>query len=342
MYTIERLFWRKVKWALLDSQTGELATGAERNSASVMTGTPKTAGHVSKHDLAETLLRAEATGTLVEIPRGDRDLTMDEAYEVGARIARTRLRQGWRFRGWKVGFTNREIWPRWGLDRPMVAPVYRETVFTVGGDSPGESTDAPLAVPAGRRAALRIEVEVVFGFGSTGAMPDWVALGAELVDCHYPQWDLHPARSVADFGLHAGLVVGPRVGHVSAESLQSLDHVAVSLSAGGERLSEGVGHAVLGGPANVLTELRGSLAERVAGYGVTKRAAGYRGAGPGAARDTEPASRNAAPVASGGAMDAGQGYLVSTGTLTPLVEARIGTTYEVEADLLPSFSFVLV
>ncbi len=301
--------------------------------------------------LADTLLRAEATGTLVDRRIRNRDLTMDEAYEVGARIARTRLRQGWRFRGWKVGFTNREIWPRWGLDRPMVAPVYRETVFTVGRDGPCESTDAPLAVPAGRRAALRIEVEVVFGFGSTGAtkesvaegaIPDWVALGAELVDCHYPGWDLHPTRSVADFGLHAGLVVGPRVGSVSAETLQSLDRVAVSLSAAGERLSEGVGHAVLGGPANVLTELRGSLAERVARYGVTKRAAGYRGTGPGAARDTEPASRSAAPVASGGAMDRGQGYLVSTGTLTPLVEARIGTTYEVEADLLPSFSFVLV
>ena len=298
-----------------------------------MTGTPRATRPPSRYDLTETLLRAEATGTFVEIPRGHRDLTMDEAYEVGARIARTRLGQGWRFRGWKVGFTNREIWPRWGLDRPMVAPVYRETVFTVGRDSPGESTDPPLVVPAGRRAALRIEVEVVVGFGGPGTMPDWVALGAELVDCHYPGWDLHPARSVADFGLHAGLVVGPRVRHVSAETLQSLDHVAVSLSAGGERLSEGVGHAVLGGPANVLTELRGSLAERVAGYRV---------AGPGAARNTEPASRNAASVVTGAAMDSSQGYLVSTGTLTPLVEARIGTTYEVEADLLPSFSFVLV
>ncbi len=316
-----------------------------------MTGTPRATRPLSRYDLAETLLRAEATGSFVEIPRGHPDLTMDEAYEVGARIARTRLRQGWRFRGWKVGFTNREIWPRWGLDRPMVAPVYRETVFTVGRGSPGESTDAPLVVPAGRRAALRIEVEVVFGFGSTGAtkesvaegaIPDWVALGAELVDCHYPRWDLHPARSVADFGLHAGLVVGPRVGHVSAETLQSLDRVSVSLSAAGERLSEGAGHAVLGGPANVLAELRGSLAERVAGYGVTQRVAGDRVAEPGAARDTEPASRNAAPVAPGTAMDGSQGYLVSTGTLTPLVEARIGTTYEVEADLLPSFSFVLV
>ena len=153
------------------------------------------------------------------------------------------------------------------------------------------------------------------------------------MDCHYPDWDLHPARSVADFGLHAGLVVGPHVGDVSAETLRALDGVAVSLSAGSERLAEGVGRAVLGGPANVLAELRGSLADRVAGYGVM---------GPDAPRAREPTGRDDAEAADGGASAGSRRYLVSTGTLTPLVEARIGTTYEVAVDLLPSFSFVLV
>lgn len=295
-----------------------------------MTDTPKATRPLNRYDLAETLLRAEATGALVPVNQESRDLGMDEAYEIGARILGTRLRRGWRACGWKVGFTNREIWPRWGLDRPMVAPVYRETVFTVGEPQDGELPPPPATVPAGRRAALRIEVEVVFGFEGTAAVPDWVALGAELVDCHYPRWELHPARSVADFGLHAGLVVGPRVGDVSGETLRALDGITASLSAGGERLAEGVGRAVLGGPANVLAELRGSLARRVAGYGAT---------GPGTPRAWEPAGRNdAAGRTTGGS----QRYLVSTGTLTPLVEARIGTTYEVEADLLPSFSFLLV
>ena len=313
-----------------------------------MTGTPNDPRPVEGDTLANALLRAEAAGTMVEGAHEARDLTMDGAYEVGAEIARRRLRRGWRFRGWKVGFTNREIWPRWGLDRPMVAPVYRETVYAVGRGPGrgGEVAGVPREVPAGRRAALRIEVEVVFGFPGAGgpaggdagpagvdAVPDWVALGAELVDCHYAGWELHPARSVADFGLHAGLVVGPRVAPLPPGMLHALDGVAARLSAGGEVLAEGVGHAVLGGPANVLAELRGSLAKRMAGYGVT---------GPAAPRDRDPADRTDAAAVPAGATDGGQGYLVSTGTLTPLVEARIGTTYQVEADLLPSFSFVLV
>ena len=164
-----------------------------------------------------------------------------------------------------------------------------------------------------------IEVEVVFGFDRPSPaagrtpVPEWAALGAELVDCHYRGWRLHPADAVADFGLHAALVVGPRTDVASAHAVEALRDITASLSAGGERLAEGRGSAVLDGPANVLAELHGPLAGRTVGYGVT-----------------------------GDAPDRTAGYLVSTGTLTPLVEATIGTTYDVEADLLPSFSFALV
>ena len=116
---------------------------------------------------------------------------------------------------------------------------------------------------------------------------------------------------MADFGLHAGLVVGPRVAPVSSRMLVALDGIAVSLAAGGERVAAGEGRAVLGGPANVLAALRGPLAERVAGYGV-------------AGREGVAGERDDVGTAGGGASEGGQGYLVSTGTLTPLVEARIG------------------
>lgn len=269
--------------------------------------------------LAERFLHAEAAGGFLRPPSITDGLTLDDAYHIGAAIARSRIERGWRFRGWKVGFTNRRIWSKWGLDQPIVGPVYEETVFGAGARGGAVSGGPPVRVPAGRRAALMIEVEVVFGFDRPPAdarrtpVPEWAALGAELVDCHYRGWRLHPADAVADFGLHAALVVGPRTDVASAHAVEALRDIAASLSAGGERLAEGEGRAVLDGPANVLTELHGPLAGRTAGYGVTGDAPG----------------RTA-------------GYLVSTGTLTPLVEARIGTTYEVEADLLPSFSFALV
>ena len=269
--------------------------------------------------LTERFLHAEAAGSFLRPPSITDGLTLDDAYRIGTAIARSRIDRGWCFRGWKVGFTNRRIWSKWGLDQPIVGPVYEETVFGVGAGAGAGRPGPPLRVPAGRRAALMIEVEVVFGFDRPSPaagrtpVPEWAALGAELVDCHYRGWRLHPADAVADFGLHAALVVGPRTDVASAHAVEALRDITASLSAGGECLAEGRGSAVLDGPANVLAELHGPLAGRTAGYGVTGDAPG----------------RSA-------------GYLVSTGTLTPLVEARIGTTYEVEADLLPSFSFSLV
>ena len=129
--------------------------------------------------LTERFLHAEAAGSFLRPPSITDGLTLDDAYRIGAEIARSRIDRGWRFRGWKVGFTNRRIWSKWGLDQPIVGPVYDETVFGVGacggaardvrsvGLDGGAGTGRPrppVLVPAGRRAALMIEVEVVFGF----------------------------------------------------------------------------------------------------------------------------------------------------------------------------------
>ncbi|MCY3610432.1 MAG: hypothetical protein OXH51_02755 [Gemmatimonadetes bacterium] len=299
--------------------------------------------------LAEGLLEAQGAGGHVKPPSATHGLRLEDAYRVGSEIARRRMKGGWRLAGWKVGLTNREIWQRWGLDRPIIAPVYRETVFRVPGEAqaspradaqPGPAGPARLSVPMGTRAAPRLEVEVVFGFAGSSADPAWVALGVELVDCHYSGWKFDPADGVADFGLHAALIVGPRVlllrgrpgaadstrsaagstrsaagsTRSAAGFARSLPQMAVALSGDGEALARGRGDAVLGSPFHVLAELHGSLGPAIAVY----------------------------PAPEADSREAGHSYLVSTGTLTPLVEARIGTTYRVEADQLPSFSFVLV
>ena len=38
---------------------------------------------------------------------------------------------------------------------------------------------------------------------------EWLALGFEIVDCLFPDWQFQPADFVAALGLHAGLIVGP-------------------------------------------------------------------------------------------------------------------------------------
>lgn len=177
-------------------------------------------------------------------------LDLDGAYRVGAALDRRLWKRGHRRAGWKVGFTNRTIWPRFGLKEPILGPVYDRTLRTA--TPVGELSLAGFCAP-------RLEVEVVFGFEADGGAPDWrrpgwMALGFEVVDCHYG-WDLTPADSVADFALHGALVVGPRVHRAApgfTEAVERLDRLEVRLFRNDEPVAEGRGSAVLGHPRAAL------------------------------------------------------------------------------------------
>lgn len=185
---------------------------------------------------------------------------LGQAYEVGAELDRRLEARGYKRAGFKVGFTNKAIWPTFGLDQPILAPVYEQTLL----DSADPISLAPYFAP-------KLELEVVFGMGpnlvdiadsagpaegpNRGLSPEWVALGFEIVDCHYPNWHLSPADSVADFGLHGALVVGPRLGADSPgfeQIVEGLDDLQVTLSRADGHVESGFGRNVMGHPLNAL------------------------------------------------------------------------------------------
>jgi 2-oxo-3-hexenedioate decarboxylase len=147
--------------------------------------------------LATDLLAARASGSLLPPPSAHgAPLDWAAAYALGDELAERRIAAGERLAGYKIGFTNSRIWAANGLDAPLFAPIYHETI---GGSH--EATLAGLVAP-------RIEPELVFGVAD-GKLA-WYALGFELVQCHYPEWSFAPTDAIADFGLHAQLVVGER------------------------------------------------------------------------------------------------------------------------------------
>lgn len=206
---------------------------------------------MTEADLVRALLAARDRRSTTPPPtRQVAGLDLNGAYRVGAALDRRLRERGYRRAGWKVGFTNRTVWPRFGISEPILGPVYEQTLRTA-------APAAELSL-AGFRAP-RIEVEVVFGIeageSSPGwSRPAWMAIGFEVVDCHYG-WELTPADSVADFALHGALVVGPRV-HRDApafkEMIEALDRLEVRLLRGDEPVAEGRGSAVLGHPCAAL------------------------------------------------------------------------------------------
>ena len=186
-------------------------------------------------DLAERVeqrLAARNAGTA--LPR-DPDLDLPTAYVVAAELERRLVARGHTRVGRKIGFTNRATWDQHGLDQPIWAPVYDATL----------TRDTTVVV--GNLPGPRLEPEIVVGTGPDGTIA-WAALGVEIVASHHPEWRFSPAEAVADFGVHAMLVLGPPL------QTDDLAGLVVTLTGPGTTVT-GRGADVLGGPAEALRAL---------------------------------------------------------------------------------------
>src|SRR5712671_4516870 len=79
--------------------------------------------------IADRLIAAQdGANTLPPITAGMPDFSVADAYAVLGDIEARRRAQGWRAVGRKIGFTNRTIWPRYGVWRPMWAHMWAHSV----------------------------------------------------------------------------------------------------------------------------------------------------------------------------------------------------------------------
>jgi len=225
-------------------------------------------------------------------------LTTEAGYAGAGALHRHRLSLGWRPLGRKIGFTNRTIWPRYGIYEPIWGTVYDRTVLFAEADS--------AALPLEGLVQPRIEPEICFGLRAAprpGAALDaieWVAHSIEIVQCHHAAWKVTLADCAADNGLHGRLIVGTRVAASGIGQLaERLPKLAVTLRKEGIVVDQGTGANVLDSPLLALEHLVSVLSRQPA----------------------------APPLAAG--------EIVTTGTLTDAHPVRPGETWSTEIAGLP-------
>ncbi len=210
----------------------------------------------------DTLLDHLDQGLLWPTPSG---VSMDTAYKLALDVRQLRIARGEQPRGFKVGFTNRTIWPRYNVFAPIWGCVWDSTLTLCDGIG---------TVSLARTCQPRLEPEVVFGIKATPAPNatlddlfdaiDWVAPGFEVVQSHLPDWKFVPADTVADGGLHAHLLVGQRTPvRALASSAAALDELLaqarVILHKNGEAVEQGQGSNVLDSPLRALAHFTQAL-----------------------------------------------------------------------------------
>ncbi len=206
--------------------------------------------------LAATFLAARDSATRLPLPTALMPgFGLADAYAVADAVRNRRIARGEHPRGYKIGFTNRSIWPRYGVHAPIWAPVWDTTLTML------EGTAATLSLHG--LVQPRLEPEIVFGFthaphagmseAALAACIGWVAHGFEIVQTHFDDWRFEAPDTVADFGLHGRLLVGPRVHAAAFTNLGSeLAALQLQLFRGEEAVDEGLGSAVLDGPLAAL------------------------------------------------------------------------------------------
>jgi 2-oxo-3-hexenedioate decarboxylase len=225
-------------------------------------------------------------------------LTVESAYGAALALHRHRLSLGWKPLGRKIGFTNRTIWPRYGVYEPMWGMIYDRTVLFAEGDV--------ASLPLAGLVQPRIEPEICLALK---AAPDparpldaikWIAHAIEIVQCHHPAWKVTLADCAADNGLHGRLIIGSKVAPSEIPDLaEKLPKCAVALRKGEQLVDRGLGENVLGSPLAALSHLIGVLSRQPA-----------------------------APP-----LEAGE--IISTGTLTDAHAVRAGETWTTEFTGLP-------
>jgi 2-oxo-3-hexenedioate decarboxylase len=217
-------------------------------------------------DVADALLAAYGAGSsLAPITEWMPGFDVADGYAVLREIERRRRADGWQPVGRKIGFTNRTIWPRYGVYQPMWAHMWTRTVHRAQGGK--------ASLPLAGFAEPRIEPEVVFGLRAPvpvdGGARDvleavgWIAPGFEIVQSHFPGWKFKAPDCTAAFGLHGALVVGTPVALDDAARERfaaMLPGFELTLRQGERVVDRGVGANVLDSPALALVHLARVLA----------------------------------------------------------------------------------
>lgn len=185
----------------------------------------------------------------------------ETAYAAAAILSQLR---GGRRVGRKIGFTNRRIWPLYGVDGPMWGDVTDRTL----GDLSAPISLSPYLEP-------RLEPEVALCLAASpepglderalAAHVAWFAPAFEIVQSVFAGWRFTLADCIATGALHAGLFVGPTI--PADRTWRGLPDLTLRLYRDGDLVATGRGDDVLDGPLSALGHLvedRAAAGERLA------------------------------------------------------------------------------
>ncbi|MEU9187195.1 fumarylacetoacetate hydrolase family protein [Streptomyces sp. NPDC048484] len=182
---------------------------------------------------------------------------MEAAYAVQRANVERGTAAGRRIVGRKIGLTSPAVQTQLGVDQPDFGTLFADMAVPEGGQ-----------VAAGRLLRPKVEAEVALVLGA--ALPhrdctvvdvlratDFALPALEIVDSRIADWDISIVDTVADNASSGLFVLGGTPVPLTGLGLRS---VRMTMTRGGEVVSEGTGADCLGSPLNAAAWLASALA----------------------------------------------------------------------------------
>jgi 2-oxopent-4-enoate hydratase len=195
------------------------------------------------------------------LTEGFPDLTTEEAYEIQLITIRSRVANGGKIVGKKIGLTSPAMQQMFNVDEPDYGHLMDDMLGYQGFGLSGSGFIQP-----------RVEGEIAFilkkGLLGPSVTPTdvlrataGVCAAIEIIDSRIRDWKIKIQDTVADNASSGAFVLGARM--VSAHDID-LRHVGFVLSKNGQTVATGAGAAVLGSPAQSVAW----LANRLSAFGI--------------------------------------------------------------------------
>ncbi|ACU54114.1 fumarylacetoacetate (FAA) hydrolase [Acidimicrobium ferrooxidans DSM 10331] len=204
--------------------------------------------------------RLEAVAELLEASEVEESdlgtLSLEDAYEVQARLWARRDAHGAVRSGWKVGLTDEAARRRMGLEEPIFGPLAEHDRIGSGSDlSLARLVDPRLEVEVALRVAERIQG--ILEPDEVDDVVDELAVAFEIPDSRIVGWPVRGRSLIADRA-GAGLwVLGDRV--ASRDGIP-FDRLVAIATRDGTEVVRGGSEAVLGDPRRSFAWLTGAVA----------------------------------------------------------------------------------
>ncbi|WP_068672077.1 2-keto-4-pentenoate hydratase [Oceanobacillus sp. Castelsardo] len=208
---------------------------------------------------ARELIQAEEMAVEIKaLTDRNKNLTVQDAYQIQLESVKLKTEQGKRVIGKKVGLTNKAMQQMLNIDEPDYGHLFEDMKVNNGDTVNVDSMIAP-----------RVEAEIGFVLKEDLRGPDitfldvimatdYVVPTIEIIDSRIADWKIELVDTVADNGSSAKVVIG--------QNRKSLDEInlrtnGMILMKNKEIVTTGSGSAALGHPAEAIAWLANKLSE---------------------------------------------------------------------------------